>query len=64
MATLCVLLAIGLGFTANYDWAFSTGKNEPNYGDAAICYIRISGYFHQGKVEGQPLDIYKLTDRA
>lgn len=41
MATLCVLLAIGLGFTANYDWAFSTGKNEPNYGDAAICYIRI-----------------------
>ncbi|GFN13299.1 uncharacterized protein AtWU_03097 [Aspergillus tubingensis] len=41
MAILCVLLAIGLGFTANYDWAFFGGGDEPNYGDAAICYIRI-----------------------
>ncbi|PYH34512.1 uncharacterized protein BO87DRAFT_358442 [Aspergillus neoniger CBS 115656] len=41
MAILCVLLAIGLGFTANYDWVFFGGGDEPNYGDAAICYIRI-----------------------
>lgn len=26
--------------------------------------IPFSGYLHQGKVEGQTLDIYKLTDRA
>ncbi|PWY70545.1 hypothetical protein BO83DRAFT_399702 [Aspergillus eucalypticola CBS 122712] len=31
MTTLCVHLPIGLG----------TGRDEPNYGDAAICYIRI-----------------------
>ncbi|CAK44681.1 hypothetical protein M747DRAFT_288439 [Aspergillus niger ATCC 13496] len=42
MATLCVLLAIALGFTANYDWAFSDGGGDkPTYGDAAICYTRI-----------------------
>ncbi|GLA24948.1 hypothetical protein AnigIFM63326_001412 [Aspergillus niger] len=42
MATLCVLLAIALGFTANYDWAFSGGGGDkPTYGDAAICYTRI-----------------------
>ncbi|OJJ69048.1 hypothetical protein ASPBRDRAFT_292366 [Aspergillus brasiliensis CBS 101740] len=46
MAILCVLLAIGLGFTGNYDWSLS-GGDRPHFDDAAICYIRIKPLFGQ-----------------